>query len=82
MDVLELAFSDLLEQLVLGLGPEGVVALQHDVQEDTHRPHIRIHWHVVLLGHDLRSHVSGCPTESVDGGRGGWLKTKPKIDEL
>lgn len=80
VDVLEAALPDLLEQLVLGLGAEGVVALQHHVQQDAHRPHVRVDGHVVALGDDLGRHVGGRPAEGVDGGRRLGLEAEAEVD--
>lgn len=82
VDVLEVAVADPLEQLVFGLGPEGVIALQHHVEEDAHRPHVRVDGHVVLLGDDLGGHVRGSPAESVNRGRRLRLEAESEIDQL
>lgn len=65
MYVLVVAFSDLLEQTVFGLGSEGIVALQHDIHEDAHRPHICVHGDVITLTYDFWGHVSGGAAERV-----------------
>lgn len=49
VDVLETSLSDLLEELGLALGAEGVVALQHHVEEDAQRPHVCVDGTVVYL---------------------------------
>lgn len=65
MDVLVHSFADALEQLVLCLRSEWVVALHHYVVQDPQGPHVREYWDVVSLAHDLRRHVSGRPAERV-----------------
>lgn len=68
VDVLELPTFDLLEEFLLALGAEGVVALQHHVEENAQRPHVGVDGRVVHLRNYLRSHVGRRPTESIDGG--------------
>lgn len=48
-DVLEVPAADLLEELGLVLGAEGVVALEEDVEEDAQRPHVGVDGRVVHL---------------------------------
>lgn len=67
MDVLEVPPLDLLEELLLALGAEGVVALQHHVEEDAQWPHVGVDGRVVHLRHYLRSHIGGRSAEGVDG---------------
>ena len=71
VDVLKLSLFNLLKEVVLALGSEGVVALQDNEKEHPQAPQIGVDGHVVSFGDDLRSHVSGSPTEGVDSI--GWL---------
>ena len=47
MDVLEVTFLDLVEQLVLALGSKRVVSLEHHIEEDAKRPHVSINRTVI-----------------------------------
>ena len=47
MDVFELAFFDLFEEIVLAFGPEWVVSLKNNKKEDTQTPQISVDWHVI-----------------------------------
>jgi hypothetical protein len=82
VDVLEAAALDLLEEVGLALRAEGVVALQHHVEEDAQRPHVRVDRTVVHLRHDLRSHVGGRPAEGVDGPVSLAPQTEAEVDQL
>lgn len=48
-DVLEVPAADLLEELGLVLGAEGIIALEQHVKEDAQRPHVGVHGTVVYL---------------------------------
>jgi hypothetical protein len=82
VDVLEAATLDLLEELLLALGAEGVVALQHHVEEDAQRPHVGVDGRVVYFGDDLRRHVGGGAAEGVDGGGLLAAQTEAEVDQL
>ena len=49
VDILEMPLTYLVEQVVLILSTEGVVALQHDIIENTEGPHVGVDGRVVYL---------------------------------
>lgn len=67
MNILEATLANLLKQLVFRLGPKWIITLQHNIQQDTHRPHIRVHGHMVPFGYDLGCHIGRGTTKCVDG---------------
>jgi hypothetical protein len=73
---------DLLEELGFTFGSEGVVALQHYIEEDAEGPHISIDGTVVDFGHDFRCHVGWSSAEGVDSPTLPAAKAKTKIDQL
>ena len=82
MDVRELSLLNFLEELALVFGSEGVVALQHDVEEYAERPHIGIDGWVVDFRDDFWSHVGGCSAEGVDGAIAFAFETEAEVDEF
>ena len=82
MDVLETSFLYLLEQLVLALRPERVVALQHHVEQDPQRPHVCVNRTMVHLGNDLGGHIGRCAAESIDSLILLASETEAEVDEL
>ena len=81
-DVLEVPAPDLLKQLGLVLGAEGVVALQQDVEEDAERPHVGVDGTVVQLGDYFGGHVGGRAAEGVDGAGRDGLEAEAEVDEF
>ena len=82
MNVLEMPFFNFLEKFILIFCSERVIALQHHVVKDSQGPHVCVDWVVVDFWDDLRSHVRGSATESVDCLPLGTPKTKPEIDQF
>lgn len=82
MDILELPLPDLLEEVVLVLGPEGVVALENHEQEHSETPQVCVDGDMIAFGYDFGSHVGGSTAEGVDGGRRGGLEAEAEIDEF
>lgn len=80
VDVVEAALPDLIEKVVLVLGPEGVVPLQNHEQEDPQTPQVGVDGHMVPLGDDFGGHVGGGPAEGVDGAGGHRLKAEAEVD--
>ena len=66
MNVFKLSFLYFLKQIILVLGSERVVPLQHHIVQYPKRPHIRIYRTVVDFRYDLRGHVSRGPAKGVD----------------
>ena len=81
-NVLEVPAPDLLEQLGLVLGAEGVVALQQDVEEDAERPHVGVDGTVVQFGDYFGGHVGGRAAEGVDGLVLLAAETEAEVDEF
>ncbi len=82
MDVLELSFAYLLEEVGLLFGPEGIIPLQNHKQKHSETPEISINRDMILFGDDLRGHVGRRSAKGVDSARGNRLKTEPKIDKF
>lgn len=82
MNVLELSFPDLIEEVVLLPGPERVIALQHNEQKHPQAPKICVVGYVIFFGDDFRGHVGGCSTEGIDSGRGNRLQAEPEINQF
>lgn len=82
VDVLELPFLYLLEQLVLVLRPERVIPLQHHVKQYPQRPHVRVNRNVVHFRHDLRRHVSRRPTKGINRFTFPTPQTESKINQF
>ena len=82
VDVLELPFLYLLEQLILVFRPERVIPLQHHVKQYPQRPHVRVNRNVVHFRHDLRRHVSGCATKGIDLFTFSTAQTESKINQF
>ncbi len=82
VNVLELPFLYLLEQLILVLRPERVIPLQHHVKQYPQRPHVRVNWDVVYFRHNLRRHVSRRATKGVNLFTFGTPQTESKINQF
>lgn len=82
VDVLKVASLDLLEEICLALGAEGVVALQHHVEEDSQRPHVGVNWAMIHLRYDFGGHVGGSAAESVDSGVAFAAETETEVNQL
>lgn len=82
VNVLELALFDLLEQVYLIFGSEGVITLQHDIVQNPQRPHIRIDWTVILFRDYLRCHICRSTTESINSLILETPQAKAKVNEL
>lgn len=82
MYVFELAALYLLEEVIFVFGSEGVVALEHDIEEYAQGPHVGVDGAVVDFGDNLRGHVCWCAAERVDSLVLRTSQTKPKINQL
>ena len=82
MNVLEVSLFNLLEQVTLIFGTEGIIALQHHVIQDSQRPHVCINRTVVHFRYNLRGHVCGSPAKGVYGLLFFTSQTEPKINQF
>jgi hypothetical protein len=82
VDVFKVTLFYFFEKFVLVFGAEGVVPLQHHVEEDTQRPHVGVDRTVVYFGDDFWGHVGRRATEGVDGVWSFAAEAEAEIDEF
>lgn len=82
MNILKLSSFDLLEELVFISGSEGVVALEHHIEENSQRPHICEDGTVIDFGNDFWSHVGRSPAKSINGLILPTSQTESKINQF
>ncbi len=80
--ILKLSLFDFIEKIILVFGPEGIVALQHDIIKYTQRPHISINRTMIHLGYNLRRHISRRSTKRINGLVLGTSQAKSKINQF
>ena len=73
---------DFLVELPLRHPLEGVVSAQHEEQDHTQRPNVRLEPIIVLFLHDFRRHVRRRPTEDLQATVLGSANTEAEVDEL
>jgi len=73
---------DFLVELPLRHPLEGVVSAQHEEQDHTQRPNVRLEPIIVLFLHDFRGHVRRGPAEDLQTTVLGSANTEAEVDKL